>query len=449
MLPPPREFRLLQNIADALEAGRQRLEIGCRPQALHAHQPRFQIHQVAPAGRHAGIHFVVREAAVVFEIELHAVGEEIDQRPVAFQKIEQRQFDLALHQNLHHALRRAPQRKRVARAGGDHAHSEAAAQGVELVGQRDDLAGAMARDAIFHALGLVLVVDRLPHGLGFALHAGVQAAHHALQFGEFLHQFSGEVAFGKLGRADGVIVAAQFLHQRLHALGLFEIRAQLGLEGDVGEVRDAARERLFLIGLPEEAGVVEAGAQYAFVAAPHEAFGVGGDIHHRHEARRQLAVAVFHREVFLVVAHHRDQHFFRQRQELRVEAAGDGGGIFGDVDQRFEQRCVGLHRDAGQFAADFFAPLFGRKDHVMVAQPLLVIGGGNGNLARAQTPVAAGQRAGMDARQFERHDFLAQQRHDPADRPDEARSALDGPVHRLGEIDLQDDGREALRPEYL
>ena len=75
----------------------------------------------------------------------------------------------------------------------------------------------------------------------------------------------------------------------------------------------------------------------------------------------------------------------------------------------------------------------------MIAQALLVIGGGDGDLARAQAAMAAGQRAGMHAGDFERHDFLAQQRHDPADRPDEARTALDGPVHRLGEVDLQDD----------
>jgi hypothetical protein len=81
----------------------------------------------------------------------------------------------------------------------------------------------------------------------------------------------------------------------------------------------------------------------------------------------------------------------------------------------------------------------------MIAQSLHVIGGGDGDLARAQTPVAAGERAGMHSGQLEGHDFFAQQRHDPADRPDETRSALDGPIHRLGEIDLQDDAGKRVR----
>jgi hypothetical protein len=121
----------------------------------------------------------------------------------------------------------------------------------------------------------------------------------------------------------------------------------------VGKVRDAARERLLLIGLPEEAGVVEARAQHPLVAALHEAFGVGGDIHDRDETRRELAMSVFHREIFLMVAHHRDQHLFGQRQELRVETAADGGGIFGDVDQRFEQRRVRFHRRRRPVRAEF------------------------------------------------------------------------------------------------
>ena len=36
-------------------------------------QPRFQVHQVAPAGGHGGVHFVVLEAANVLEIVTDAV----------------------------------------------------------------------------------------------------------------------------------------------------------------------------------------------------------------------------------------------------------------------------------------------------------------------------------------------------------------------------------------
>ena len=52
----------------------------------------------------------------------------------------------------------------------------------------------------------------------------------------------------------------------------------------------------------------------------------------------------------------------------------------------------------------------------MIAQALLVIRDGDGDFPRAQAPVARRERAGSHAGQFERHDLLAQQRHDPADR---------------------------------
>ena len=65
-----------------------------------------------------------------------------------------------------------------------------------------------------------------------------------------------------------------------------------------------------------------------------------------------LPIGVLHREIFLMMPHHRDQHFFGQFQELRVEAAGDGRGIFGEVDQRFEQRRIRLDSNAGQLRSE-------------------------------------------------------------------------------------------------
>ena len=56
--------------------------------------------------------------------------------------------------------------------------------------------------------------------------------------------------------------------------------------------------------------------------------------------RQQLAVRIFHRKIFLMVAHHRDQHFFRQRQKLRIEAAENHGRKFRQIHHRVEQRLV-------------------------------------------------------------------------------------------------------------
>ena len=60
----------------------------------------------------------------------------------------------------------------------------------------------------------------------------------------------------------------------LHALGLFEITAELRLKGDVGKIEYALGEFLLLIGVPEKPRIVEAGAQYAFVAVANQSVGI-------------------------------------------------------------------------------------------------------------------------------------------------------------------------------
>ena len=169
-------------------------------------------------------------------------------------KIEQRNFELAFHQDFDDALRGAAQREGIARTGRNQAHAEASAQGIELVGDGDDLGGAMARNGIFHAVRLVLIVDCLPHGIGLALGAGVEAADDALQFGEFLDELRGEIAFEHLGGALREAIAAQFGGERNVAFGLFEIGAEFGLEGDVGEILAAVDRASFSDRSPRRSG---------------------------------------------------------------------------------------------------------------------------------------------------------------------------------------------------
>ena len=86
MAPPlPGKLRLLQNILDALETRRQRLEIFRRPHGLNGDEPLFDIHQVVPAGSQHGIDFVIFEAANVFEVVADAVEEEIFELGIAVQ----------------------------------------------------------------------------------------------------------------------------------------------------------------------------------------------------------------------------------------------------------------------------------------------------------------------------------------------------------------------------
>ena len=140
--------------------------------------------------------------------------------------------------------------------------------------------------------------------------------------------------------------AAHFL------FGLPVVAAQLLLEGDRFEAFDALGERRLLVEVPEEAGVFEAGAENAGVAVADDgaAFVVDLGVEHGQEVRGELAVRVFDREVLLVVAHHGDQHFFRQGEVLGLEVAEDDGGPLGEVDDGLDQRLVFAPAGAGDGA---------------------------------------------------------------------------------------------------
>ena len=76
---------------------------------------------------------------------------------------------------------------------------------------------------------------------------------------------------------------------------------------------------MLLVSLPEEAGVVEACPQHALVAVPDDAVGIAVGIQHGQKMRREVAPGIFDRKVLLVVAHDRDQNFFRQLEKFGIE----------------------------------------------------------------------------------------------------------------------------------
>jgi hypothetical protein len=102
----------------------------------------------------------------------------------------------------------------------------------------------------------------------------------------------------------------------------------------------ALQQRPLLIRLPEKAGVVEARTKHTLVAMTDEPLRIFISIQHRKKMRQQLAARIFQRKIFLVVAHHRDQYFFRQGQELRIESAKNDRGKFGEVDYAVEEGLV-------------------------------------------------------------------------------------------------------------
>ena len=121
------------------------------------------------------------------------------------------------------------------------------------------------------------------------------------------------------------------------------------------EIVHAIGQLLLLIGLPEEPAVVEARPQDALIAEAHQAIGILAGVHDRDELRTRGG------EVILMVPHHCGADLFPKLQESGIEAAGDGGGVFGQVDQFFEQAGIGLDldRQPGNSLLDLGAPFRG------------------------------------------------------------------------------------------
>ena len=92
---------------------------------------------------------------------------------------------------------RAPKRERIFRSGRDQPDPEALAQRIQLIRQRDHLTFERAWDRIFHAHGLVVVVDGGRDCFAFALRLCVQSADNALQLGELFHHVRRQIAFGE------------------------------------------------------------------------------------------------------------------------------------------------------------------------------------------------------------------------------------------------------------
>jgi hypothetical protein len=122
---------------------------------------------------------------------------------------------------------------------------------------------------------------------------------------------------------DASRLSKRKLGQALDALGLGPVAAQLLVDEDRVEPRDAAFERDRAVGVPEELRVAQPRRQHALRVSADELRLFDFDIGHGQEGRLQPAVIVHHREVVLVVDHRRRQHFLGQRQELRGKHTGD------------------------------------------------------------------------------------------------------------------------------
>ena len=125
--------------------------------------------------------------------------------------------------------------------------------------------------------------------------------------------------------------------------------------------------------------VRKARPQHPLVPGAHQPARIFRQINDRQEVRCQFPVLVFHREVFLVIAHHRHENFIRQIQELLVEITQYDAGILVQVTHEVLQRGIfvdveaALARQLRQFPCDLFAPLLRAHDHAIGAQLLFVL----------------------------------------------------------------------------
>src|SRR5438552_13655000 len=73
--------------------------------------------------------------------------------------------------------------------------------------------------------------------------------------------------------------------------------------------------------------------------------------------RQEFAARSFDREIFLMVAHHRDQHFFGQFKKSGIEAAENDGWPLRQIDNRIQQNLVftpaGASNRAGRSVQSF------------------------------------------------------------------------------------------------
>ncbi len=183
----------------------------------------------------------------------------------------------------------------------------------------------------------------------FAAAQGVLAPDDALQGGHFGDHLGGEVGFGEVGGAPDIAeifgsgyaehgshVGAEFEH----AVGFFEHRAEVGLEGERAEFRAEFFERFLDIFADEEIGIGKAGVDDVFVALGDDVEVFGVAVADADEVWQQAPSLSFtlsgtgghlspeggeNCKIALVLLHGFDEHITRQRQIFFGEFAKEGG----------------------------------------------------------------------------------------------------------------------------
>ena len=72
----------------------------------------------------------------------------------------------------------------------------------------------------------------------------------------------------------------------------------------------------------------------------NQPIGIAFGVEHRQEMWQEFATGVFQSEILLMIAHHRDQNFIGEREELRIEIAEHDRRKLGEIHNCVEQGLV-------------------------------------------------------------------------------------------------------------
>ena len=288
-----------------------------------------------------------------------------------------------------------------------------------------------------------------------ALLAGIIAAHHALQLGEFADHSGDEIGLGEAGGAFGQIrigadLGRQIARQRSDPLNLVGHRAEFLLEVDGLQLLGHGRQRRLAVIVPEEARIIEPGRQDAAIALGNRLAAIGRVyVRHHDEVRREIAgLRVAHGEVFLVGAHGELDDLARQGEEIRVHVAEDDDRPFGEAGHLFQQALVldqlepAFMTDHVRLLIDEKAPVLPRENDRALAfeQRLVLVEGGYFERTAPMHAVAFGLIAGCQAVDLEIDHLAIEDAEHALQRAYPAQLAA-APAHRLRPVEAAHDVR--------
>ena len=197
-----------------------------------------------------------------------------------------------------------------------------------------------------------MIANGVGDGRRQLLAQGIVTAHHALQLGELAHHAAHEIGLAEpRGLLDGRGIRARNRFrdlggQRDDALDPLGLGAELGVEHDLLQRRQAAFQRRLAVLIPEELRVGQSTAQHALVAGDDRLAAVARDVvRHHDEAVGQGAVGLGRGEEAQVHLHRDNQHFRRHVHELGVDGAQHRHRPFGQAGDFLEQAFVLVQRD--------------------------------------------------------------------------------------------------------